>query len=282
MTTIIYGSELSAQLKEEMRKEIEALVEAGNRRPHLDVILAGDNPASLSYIRGKKKAAEAVGMSAEVIHLPEDVSQEELNRTILACSQNKDTDGVLLQLPLPKGLNENEAIALIAPEKDVDGLTPVNVGRLYLGQKGLVPCTPLGIMEILKQMGCDPDRKRAVVIGRSKLVGAPVARLLQDANATVTVCHSHTADLKAVCREADILVAAIGRAKFITAEYVKEGAFVIDVGINRTEEGKLCGDVDFEDVKDKCAAITPVPKGVGPMTICMLMSNTLKAYKEKL
>lgn len=282
MTTIIYGSELSAQLKEEMKKEIEALVEAGNRRPHLDVIMAGDNPASLSYIRGKKKAAEEVGMSAQIIRLPADVSQEELNSTILACSRNEGTDGVLLQLPLPKGLNENEAISLIDPDKDVDGLTPVNVGRLHLGQNGLVPCTPLGIMEILKRMGCDPDRKRAVVIGRSKLVGAPVARLLQNANATVTVCHSHTNDLPAVCREADILVAAIGRAKFVTADFVKEGAFVIDVGINRTEEGKLCGDVDFEDVKDRCAAITPVPKGVGPMTICMLMSNTLKAYKEKL
>ena len=282
MAEIIYGSELSAALKEEMRQEVASYAEAGYRRPHLDVILAGDNPASLSYIKGKRKAAEQVGIDAVLIHLPEHVTQQELDDVIRECNENEASDGILVQLPLPKGLDENEAIAMIDPAKDVDGLHPVNVGKMYLGLDGMVPCTPLGIMEILKQMGCNPDGKRAVVVGRSKLVGAPVARLLQNRNATVTICHSHTKDLAQVCREADILIAAIGKPKFFTADYVKEGAFVIDVGVNRTEEGKLCGDVDFEAVKDKCAAITPVPKGVGPMTICMLMHNTLKAYKEKL
>ncbi len=281
MGELIYGSLLSEELKEQMKQEIAAYVSEGKRPPHLDVILAGNNPASLSYVRGKKKACEAVGMSSNVITLPEDVTQEELNAVIRRCNEDPNTDGILVQLPLPKGLNENEAIACISPDKDVDGLHPVNVGKLYLGQKGFVPCTPLGIMEILKKMNCEIDRKRAVVIGRSKLVGQPVARLLQNANATVTVCHSHTPDLPAVCREADILVAAIGREKFVTADFVKEGAYVIDVGINRMENGKLCGDVDFEGVKDKAAAITPVPKGVGPMTICMLLSNTLESYREK-
>lgn len=282
MGTVIYGSELSAELKEEIRQEISWYTSRGRRAPKLAVILVGNNPASLSYIKGKKKAAEQVGIDLEVTHLSEDASQDELEAHIRICNEDPDTDGILIQLPLPKGLDDDRAVALVDPEKDVDGLHPVNVGRLHLGMPGHVPCTPQGIMKILERMGCDPDGKTAVVVGRSRLVGAPVARLLQNANATVTVCHSHTKNLKEICRSADILVAAIGKPEYITAEYVKEGAYVVDVGVNRKEDGHLCGDVDFEAVKDIACAITPVPKGVGPMTICSLLQNTLNAYRRKI
>ncbi len=282
MGKVIYGSELSAELKEEIRQEISRYTSGGGRAPKLAVILVGNNPASLSYIKGKKKAAEQVGIDLEVTHLSEDASQDELEAHIRICNEDPDTDGILIQLPLPKGLDDDRAVALVDPEKDVDGLHPVNVGRLHLGMPGHVPCTPQGIMKILERMGCDPDGKTAVVVGRSRLVGAPVARLLQNANATVTVCHSHTKNLKEICRSADILVAAIGKPEYITAEYVKEGAYVVDVGVNRKEDGHLCGDVDFEAVKDIACAITPVPKGVGPMTICSLMQNTLNAYRRKI
>lgn len=282
MTQIVYGSELSLKLRAEMKKKIDAWKEEGKRVPCLAVILAGNNPASLSYVRGKEKACASIGMETRQIHLEENVSQEELEKVIRECNDDPFVDGILVQLPLPGGLDENRAILCIDPSKDVDGLHPVNVGRLFLHEPGFVPCTPLGVMEILKEMNCCIDGKRAVVIGRSKLVGQPLARLLQDSNATVTVCHSHTKDLKEVCRGAEILVACIGRANMITADYVKEGAYVVDVGINRRPDGHLTGDVDFEGVKDHAAAITPVPKGVGPMTICMLLGNTIKAYEEKL
>lgn len=284
MAVVIYGSEISRRLKEEMKEEISGYLSQGMRAPQLGVILVGDNPASVSYVRGKKKAAEAVGISLNLIHMPEETSQDELERAITGLNDDPDTDGILIQLPLPKGhgLDENRAVQLVDPGKDVDGLHPVNVGLLHSGLDGFVPCTPIGIMQILKEMGCDPDGKRAVVVGRSKLVGSPVARLLQNANATVTVCHSHTKDLKEICRNADILIAAIGRPKYITAEYIKKGAYVVDVGVNRMEDGHLCGDVDFEAVQDIARAITPVPKGVGPMTICSLLANTLKAYRRKL
>ena len=284
MAVVIYGSEISRRLKEEMKEEISGYLSQGMRAPQLGVILVGDNPASVSYVRGKKKAAEAVGISLNLIHMPEETSQDELERAITGLNDDPDTDGILIQLPLPKGhgLDENRAVQLVDPGKDVDGLHPVNVGLLHSGLDGFVPCTPIGIMQILKEMGCDPDGKRAVVVGRSKLVGSPVARLLQNANATVTVCHSHTKDLKEICRNADILIAAIGRPKYITAEYIKKGAYVVDVGVNRMEDGHLCGDVDFEAVQDIAGAITPVPKGVGPMTICSLLANTLKAYRRKL
>lgn len=284
MAVVIYGSDLSRRLKEEMKEEISGYLSQGMRAPQLGVILVGDNPASVSYVRGKKKAAEAVGISLNLIHMPEETSQDELERAITGLNDDPDTDGILIQLPLPKGhgLDENRAVQLVDPGKDVDGLHPVNVGLLHSGLDGFVPCTPIGIMQILKEMGCDPDGKRAVVVGRSKLVGSPVARLLQNANATVTVCHSHTKDLKEICRNADILIAAIGRPKYITAEYIKKGAYVVDVGVNRMEDGHLCGDVDFEAVQDIAGAITPVPKGVGPMTICSLLANTLKAYRRKL
>lgn len=280
MGEIVYGSELAASLKEEMRLEVEDLKAQGKRVPCLAVILAGNNPASLSYIKGKEKACAQVGMESRFYHLEENISQAELEKVIVQCSQDPAVDGILVQLPLPAGLDSEKAVAAMDPGKDVDGLHPVNVARLYSRRPGFVPCTPKGIMALLNRMGCTPDGRRAVVIGRSALVGTPVARLLLNANATVTMCHSHTQDLAAVAREADILVAAIGRPRLITADYVKEGAYVIDVGINRMEDGRLCGDVDFEAVKDKAAAITPVPKGVGPMTIAMLLENTMQAYRE--
>ena len=284
MAVVIYGSELSRRLKEEMKEEIAGYLSKGMRAPKLGVILVGDNPASISYVRGKRKAAEAVGISLKLNHMPEETSQDELEQAITELNEDPEIDGILIQLPLPKGhgLNEIRAIQLVDPNKDVDGLHPVNVGLLHSGLDGFVPCTPIGIMQILQEMGCDPDGKNAVVVGRSKLVGAPVARLLQNANATVTVCHSHTKNLKEICRNADILVAAIGRPKYFTAEYIKEGAYVVDVGVNRLEDGHLCGDVDFEAAQNIAGAITPVPKGVGPMTICSLLSNTLKAYRRKL
>ena len=282
MADIIYGSELSSELKVEMKKEIEAFINKGLRSPRLAVILVGNNPASLSYIKGKEKACAEVGIATETIHLEETTTQEELNNLIKELSNKEDVDGILLQLPLPKGLKEDEAIACISPDKDVDGLTPINVGKLFLGESdGFSPCTPLGVMELLKKMNCEIEGKRAVVIGRSKLVGTPVARLLQNENATVTIAHSRTKDLPGLCKEADILVAAIGRSKMIDDSYVKEGAYVIDVGINRGEDGKLYGDVDFDSVSKVAKAITPVPKGVGPMTICMLLKNTLLSYKRR-
>lgn len=282
MAKVVYGSELSAELKQQMKQKIEDYAARGMRRPCLAVILAGDDPASHSYVKGKEKACQAVGIESRMHYLPATVGQEELECLIDALSQDDGVDGILVQLPLPKGLDEDSAILRISPDKDVDGLHPVNVGKFFLGEEGFVPCTPLGVMELLKRMECDVEGKRAVVVGRSKLVGTPVARLLQNANATVTVCHSRTRDLASVCREADILVAAIGKPRFITREFVKPGAFVIDVGVNRKDDGRLCGDVSFEDVEPVAAAITPVPKGVGPMTICMLLANTLQGYERKM
>ena len=282
MGTVIYGSEVSAELRQKIADRIKQLREDGKRIPCLAVILVGNNPASLSYVTGKAKACASVGMKNREIHLPETTGMEELKRVIQEQNDDPEVDGILLQLPLPNGLLETEAILTIDPRKDVDGLHPLSIGNFYLNEPGFVPCTPLGIMELLERMNCQIEGMRAVVIGRSKLVGTPVARLLQNRGATVTVCHSKTRDLASICREADILVAAIGKPKYVTADYVKEGAFVIDVGINRMEDGHLCGDVDFESVRDKAGYITPVPKGVGPMTITMLLVNTLQAYGETL
>ncbi len=281
MGTVIYGSELSRELREEMKREVDSIRRTGGRIPRLDVILVGEDPASLSYVRGKNKACESIGIKNVQHHLSANASQEEVESAIEACNQDPNVDGILLQLPLPKGLDAAQAVRKIDPMKDVDGLHPYNTGKFYTGQPGFIPCTPLGVMELLKKMECDIDGKRAVVIGRSHLVGSPVARLLQNANATVTICHSHTRNIREICKEADILIAAVGNPKFVDHTYVKEGAYVVDVGINRTEDGKLVGDVDFDDVIDHVAAITPVPKGVGPMTICMLLRNTLRSYKEK-
>ena len=281
MADIIYGSELSEELKETMRQKIARFKEEGRRAPCLAVVLVGENPASVSYVNGKEKACASVGMASRHISLPADVTMEELKETVQKLNCDEEVDGILVQFPLPSHLCQNEIIRTIDPAKDVDGLHPVNVGRLYMGEDGFRPCTPLGIMEILKRMNCSIDGKNAVVVGRSQLVGSPVARLLQNANATVTVCHSHTQNLAEVCSRADILIAAIGRPKFITAEFVKPGAYVVDVGINRTEDGKLVGDVDFDSVRERAAYLTPVPKGVGPMTITMLLSNTIRAYEVK-
>ena len=282
MTQVIYGSDLSAKMREQMKQEIADIAAKGGRIPCLAVVMAGDYPASLSYIKGKEKACQAIGMRSLMKKLPEDITQQRLEDVLKELSDDSDVDGILLQLPLPKGLDENRAINCINPDKDVDGLTPINFGRMFLGEKSFRPCTPSGIMAILDAMGCEIEGKHAVVVGRSKLVGTPVARLLQDANATVTICHSRTKDLRRFTKEADILIAAVGKANLFDASYIKEGAYVVDVGVNRMDNGHLCGDVNFDDVKDHCTAITPVPKGVGPMTITMLLKNTLIAYRERL
>ena len=281
MTQVIYGTELATKIRESMRQEIADLVNRGERVPCLAVVLAGNNPASISYIKGKEKACQAIGMKSVMKLLDEDITQQQLEEVLKELSEDDGVDGILLQLPLPDGLDENSAINCINPDKDVDGLTPINFGRMFLGERSFRPCTPSGIMAILDAMGCEIEGKHAVVVGRSKLVGTPVARLLQDANATVTICHSRTKDLRRFTKEADILIAAVGKAKLFDASYIKEGAYVVDVGVNRLDDGHLCGDVDFDDVKDHCTAITPVPKGVGPMTITMLLKNTLIAYRER-
>lgn len=281
MENVYYGSTLAETLRGNLKERVDVLIKEGKRVPCLAVILVGNNPASLSYVKGKEKACASVGILSKHYHLEEDASQEEVEALIRQCNEDEEVDGILVQLPLPSHLNEKEALLKIDPRKDVDGLHPLNVGNLFSGQPSFIPCTPLGVMELLKYMNCEIDGKKAVVIGRSNLVGAPVARLLQNENATVTVCHSHTKDIAKECKEADILVVAMGKEKFVTRDFVKEGAYIIDVGINRMEDGKLCGDVDFDDVVDLAKGITPVPKGVGPMTICMLLSNTLKAYEDR-
>ena len=273
----IYGKDIARQIRAQLSEEVEQIKATGARLPQLCVIMVGNDPASASYVKGKEKACAEIGIASRMIHLDE-CTEEELLKIIEEQNNDDTVDGILVQLPLPKGLDENKILLAISPDKDVDGLHPVNLGRLHSGRKGFVPCTPKGIMEILDRMGVDLDGKRAVVVGRSKLVGGPVARLLQDKNATVTVCHSHTRNLPEVTKQAEVLVVAIGRPHFITEEYVSEGTYVIDVGVNRVD-GKLIGDVDTEGVLDKCAMITPVPGGVGPMTITMLLKNTLEAYR---
>lgn len=278
---IIYGSELSQKIKAELKQEIKKLQKEGKRLPVLSVILVGDNPASQSYVKSKANACASIGMENRTICMPGSTTQQELLEEVQRQNEDPEVDGILVQLPLPSYLDEVSVIDAISPDKDVDGLHPVNAGKLLTGRDGFVPCTPLGVMEMLTSIGyADLSGLNAVVIGRSNLVGKPLSLLLQKQNATVTMAHSRTAHLKEICQQADILIAAIGKPKKITADYIKEGAVVIDVGINRMEDGKLCGDVDFEAIKEKTKAITPVPKGVGPMTVCMLLKNTLKAYKE--
>ena len=278
---IIYGSELSKKIKENLKQEIENLNQKGKRLPVLSVILVGDNPASQSYVKSKANACASVGMENRTICMPGSTTQQQVLEEVKRQHEDPMVDGILVQLPLPEHLDEVSVIDAILPDKDVDGLHPVNAGKLLIGRDGFVPCTPLGVMEMLNSIGyTDLSGLHAVVVGRSNLVGKPVSLLLQKQNATVTMAHSRTSNLKEVCQQADILIVAIGQPKKIDASYVKEGAVVIDVGINRMEDGKLCGDVDFESVKEKAKAITPVPKGVGPMTVCMLLKNTWKAYKE--
>ncbi len=279
--TVLYGNQLADTIKQEIRGKIDQLREEGKRIPMLAVILVGDDPASATYVRSKEKACKSVGMEAAMIEMDRTATTEDVLRAVKTCNEDADVDGILVQLPLPAHIDQNKVIAAIDPNKDVDGLTPVNAGKLLLGQKGLVPCTPKGVMAMLASIGLtDLSKKRAVVVGRSILVGKPLALLLQAKNATVTVVHSQTVDPEKICHEADIVVVAIGVPNFITKGWIKKGAVVIDVGINRVD-GKLVGDVDFESVKDKASYISPVPKGVGPMTVCMLLSNTLEAYERR-
>lgn len=278
---IVYGNEIAKDIKAEIAARIDSYVKEGKRRPRLEVVLVGDDPASLSYVKGKSKASEISGIDFKLHHLKDDIDQNTLEDTIAEIDKDETVDGILLQLPLPGHLDERRALAKISDAKDVDGLKLMNKGKLFIGEKGLRPCTPKGVMAILDHCRVPIEGARAVVIGRSQLVGLPLAKMLLDRNATVTICHSKTKDLKKVSKEADILIVAVGIPGLINREYIKDGAVVIDVGVNRVG-GHLCGDVDFDDVKDQASIITPVPKGVGPMTIACLMQNTLEAYEEKI
>lgn len=273
MANIIDGKLLSAKIKEELKTKVKDFEDKYKRQITLAVILVGENPASQVYVRNKIKSAELVGIKSLSYYLPEDSSIEVIKQTVITLANDESVDGILVQLPLPNGINEDEVLNLIPAEKDVDGFLAENLGNLAMNKPSTVACTPFGVMQMLKTTGIELSGKNAVVIGRSNIVGKPMSMLLLNANCTVTVCHSRTKNLKEVCKNADILVAAIGRPKFVTADMVKQGAVVIDVGINRTETG-LCGDVDFEGVKEIASYITPVPGGVGPMTIAMLMQNT--------
>ena len=279
MSRLIDGKVISAAVKERVKNEVSQLNEKGIT-VGLAVIIVGEDPASKIYVANKKKACEALGIISEEYALPESTIEEELLGLIDTLNSKRSINGILCQLPLPRHLDEKRIINAISPEKDVDAFHPVNVGRIMIGDYDFVPCTPAGIMEMLAYENIETEGKRCVVIGRSNIVGKPMAMLLLHKNGTVTICHSRTRNLKEICLGADILVAAVGKAKFVTADMVKEGAVVIDVGMNR-ENGRLCGDVDFEAVKEKASAITPVPGGVGPMTIAMLMQNTLTAAKRQ-
>jgi methylenetetrahydrofolate dehydrogenase (NADP+) / methenyltetrahydrofolate cyclohydrolase len=279
---IIDGRAVAAGVRSRVAREVEELVSAHGRRPGLATILAGDDPASQVYVRNKRKSSESVGIASIHHELPAATSHDELAELIAALNEDDAVSGILLQLPVPPGIDGDAISALIDPLKDVDGLTPVNAGLLTQGRDGLVPCTPLGVMELLGVAGPKPRGDREVVVGRSKLVGKPLAALLLAADCTVVQCHSRTRDLAEECRRADVLVAAAGVPKMIGADMVREGAIVIDVGINRDEQGRLVGDVDFEAVKELAGGITPVPGGVGPMTIAMLLSNTLEAARRQL
>ena len=275
---IIYGKKLAKTTRENLRLEVEELKENGIN-PKLAVIMVGNNSASQIYVRNKSRACDEVGIEFEEYLLPATTEQSELLNLIDKLNKQEDINGILLQSPIPDGLDINEAFRKISPEKDVDGFHPVNVGKLVLGQDTFVSCTPYGIMKMFEAYNIDLEGKNAVVIGRSNIVGKPMSHCLLNKNATVTICHSRTKNLAEITKRADILVAAIGKAEFVKADMVKEGVVVIDVGINRTEEGKLKGDVDFENVSKKASYITPVPGGVGPMTIAMLMNNVVKAAK---
>jgi len=283
--TRIDGNRIAGEIRSELRDEVALRMAAGRARPHLSVVLVGDNPASASYVRAKARAAEEVGLSAETLRYPADITQADLLHVLAGLNHNPAVHGILVQLPLPGHIDERTVIETILPEKDVDGFHPVNVGRVALDQGGFAPCTPAGIVEMLKRTGIRTSGAHAVVVGRSNIVGRPMANLLlhKGLDATVTVCHSRTRNLPDITRQADILIAAIGRAHFVTADMVKPGAVVIDVGINRIDDPsrergyRLVGDVDFDAVAPLSSAITPVPGGVGPMTIAILLRNTVLA-----
>lgn len=278
MTKIIDGKKISGEIKDELKIKVEELKKQG-KEISLAVILVGNDPASTVYVGNKKKACEYIGIKSLSYELPETTSESELLDLINKLNKDDSCNGILVQLPLPKSIDEDKVIKAISPEKDVDGFHLESVGALLIGQEGFLPCTPAGIIQLLKRSDIEIAGKECVVVGRSNIVGKPMGVLLLRENGTVTICHSKTQDLKAVCKRADILVVAIGKPKFINSEYVKEGATVIDVGIHRNENNKLCGDVDYDDVFDKVGAITPVPGGVGPMTIAMLMNNCVNSVK---
>ena len=279
MAKIIDGKKISQEIKDELKERVAALKEKGGEVT-LAVIQVGSNPASTVYVGNKKKACAYVGIKSLAYELPEETTEAELLELVEKLNKDDSVNGILVQLPLPKHIDEDKVIKTISPEKDVDGIHPESVGKLSIGQKGYVSCTPAGIIQLLKRSDIEIDGKECVIIGRSNIVGKPMAMLLLRENGTVTITHSHTKDLKEVTRRADILIVAIGRTKFVTADYIKEGAVVIDVGMDRDENGKLCGDVDFADVEPKAGAITPVPGGVGPMTIAMLMHNCVSSVEK--
>lgn len=281
MTTILDGKAVAQRVRQEVAERTQAFVAERGRAPGLHVVLAGDDPASAVYVRNKERAAEQVGFVGKVHRLPASVTQGELESLVAQLNADPSVDGILVQLPLPDGIDEAPILKLIDPSKDVDGFHAQNVGALWSGQPLLVPCTPRGCIRLLDEANVDLAGARALVIGRSNIVGKPVAALLLARNATVSIAHSRSKDLPARCREADVVVAAVGRAKMINADWLKPGAAVIDVGMNRDENGKLCGDVDFDSAKSVAGVITPVPGGVGPMTIAMLLENTLIAAQAR-
>ncbi|MGG0788318.1 bifunctional methylenetetrahydrofolate dehydrogenase/methenyltetrahydrofolate cyclohydrolase FolD [Peribacillus simplex] len=278
---IINGKEIAESVRQEISKEVQQLREK-NIVPGLAVILVGDNQASQTYVRNKQKACDDLGMHSVLIKKPAELSQEELIQSIAELNQDDSIHGILVQLPLPGHIQEKAIIEAISPEKDVDGFHPINIGRMMTGQDAFLPCTPYGVMVMLEYIDYDLEGKHVVIVGRSNIVGKPAGQLFLNANATVTYCHSRTKDLAYYTKQADVVVAAVGKRDTITSDHIKEGAVVIDVGMNRNDEGKLCGDVAFDEVKNKASYITPVPKGVGPMTITMLMKNTVKSAQKAL
>lgn len=280
MSLRIDGKKISSDIKEELKEQVKQLKEKGVS-VCLAVIQVGNDPASSVYVNNKKKACAYVGINSRSYELPEDTSEQTLLDLVQKLNEDPEVNGILVQLPLPKQIDEDKVIRTISPDKDVDGFHPVSVGRLWIGEKGFLSCTPAGVIQLLKRSGIEIEGKECVIIGRSNIVGKPMAALLLRENATVTVAHSKTKDLKSIAKRADILIVAIGKAKFITKDYIKEGAVVIDVGMHRDEQNHLCGDVDCEDVSSVVSAITPVPGGVGPMTIAMLMNNCVETIRGR-
>ena len=278
MAKIIDGKQISLDIKNELKEKVAKYKEQGIEIT-LAVVKVGNDPASAVYVRNKEKACEYVGINSKTLALPEETTEEELLNVVKELNEDKNVNGILVQLPLPKHIDESKVLLTIDSTKDVDGFHPVNVGKMVIGEDTFLPCTPAGIIEMIKRTDIDIEGKECVDIGRSNIVGKPMAMLMLKENATVTIAHSRTKDLKEVTKRADIIVAAIGKAKFVTADYVKEGAVVIDVGMDRDENGKLCGDVDFESVSKVASAITPVPGGVGPMTVTMLLVNCLRSVE---
>lgn len=289
---LIDGKKTAKEIKEELKKEVAAIIDAEEKAPHLAAVLVGSDPASQTYVNSKEKSCKAIGMTSSVYRLPEDTTEETLLETVAFLNDDPDVDGFIVQLPLPKHIDEDKVIQAIKPEKDVDGFHPVNLGRMMLGKPAFLPATPFGIMQLLERNNIKTEGKHCVVLGRSNIVGTPVSILMSrksnPGNATVTLCHSRTKNLEEIVKQADILIAAIGKEEFVKAEMVKEGAVVIDVGIHRVDDStkekgyRITGDVDFKEVSKKASAITPVPGGVGPMTIAMLMWNTLQASQKNI